>query len=522
MTFKLPTKHPSPIKPGIYNIDLYQRRPFFQVKDLKDQQKIFVVKSWEEAYALHGPPKISDINPAYIATLINKNYSAEISPYLRIKRLPRSSNFYLDNNGNIEIVKYNPFIYHKNKEEGFKAKEKIKGLFKKELQNFLKNSNKKIFCEHSSGIDSNSILGTLINDLKINPEKINTLSFNDKSEIELIRKYRKFYNLKNENCFEIKSKAKDKKIESNKNLFNQYQLKILSIFGAPTMTSLSIDNCELLAENNCDLLLSGFGGDQCLSHNSSNIPTDLIVLKRWRELYLWSDNFYEATKLFIKRTLIRKTPFVGKLNLSLEKDILARSNLLITSLTQKGKELISPFNNEYFPPELDISLTTNESIIKQISSDFVCVRREEETRLAKAYNISKGFPLLSEKIIKEVLKQDPLVFGNKGESDRKLAKDIFYPLLPKELRNNSSKKRSIISKDLLEFEKIIKKNIIEQFNDIDQINDNLKEIWDIEYIKQKVEVMMESKKTKLNLFAGVNYSLITLNKLNFWFNTIDK
>ena len=134
MNFKLPTKNPIPIKPGIYNIDLYQRIPFFQVKDIKEEKKFFIVKSWEEAYALHGDPKISDINPAYIATLINKNYSAEISPYLRIRRLPRSSNFYLDNNGNIEIVKYNPFKYHKNKDEGFKAKDKIRSLLKRELK----------------------------------------------------------------------------------------------------------------------------------------------------------------------------------------------------------------------------------------------------------------------------------------------------------------------------------------------------------------------------------------------------
>ena len=131
MNFKLPTKNPSPIKSGIYNIDLYQRNPFFQVKDLKDEKKNFIVKSWEEAYALHGAPKISDINPAYIAKLINKNYSAEISPYLRIKRLPRCSNFYLDNNGNIEILKYTPFQYHKNEEESYKAKERIAKLFKK-------------------------------------------------------------------------------------------------------------------------------------------------------------------------------------------------------------------------------------------------------------------------------------------------------------------------------------------------------------------------------------------------------
>ena len=522
MNFKLPTKNPIPIKPGIYNIDLYQRIPFFQVKDIKEEKKFFIVKSWEEAYALHGDPKISDINPAYIATLINKNYSAEISPYLRIRRLPRSSNFYLDNNGNIEIVKYNPFKYNKNKDEGFKAKEKIRSLLKRELKKILKNSNKKIFCEHSSGIDSNSILGTLINDLKINPEKINTLSFNDQSEIDLIRSYRKFYNLKDENCYEIESKLKNKNITSNKKPFSKYELKILSIFGAPTMTGLSIDNCELLAENNCDLLFSGFGGDQCLSHNSSNIPTDLLVMKRWRDLYLWSDNFYEASKLFIKRTSIRKFSSLGRLNISLQKRKLARNNILINSLTQKGKELISPFIREYFHPELDLSLTSKESIIQQISSEFVCIRREEETRLAKTYNISMEFPLLSEKIIKEVLKQDPLVFGNKGINDRQFAKDIFYPILPKELKTNASKQRPLVSSNLLELEKNIKINIIEQFNDIDQTNDNLKEIWDIEYIKRKVEVMMESKKTKLNLLAGLNYSLLTLNKLNFWFNAIDK
>ena len=519
MNFKLPTKNPCPIKPGIYNIDLYQRRPFFQVKD---KQKSFIVKSWEEAYALHGAPKISDINPAFIATLINKNYSAKLSPYLRIRRLPRSSNFYLDNNGDIEIIKYNPFLNHKNEEAALKAKEKIRELLSKQLQNFLKNRNKKIFCEHTSGIDSNSILGTLINDLKINPEKINTFSFFDPSEIELIRNYRKFYNLKDENCYEMKSKTNNKNNENNKNLFSNNELKILSIFGAPTMTGLSIDSCELLAQNNCDLLLSGFGGDQCLSHNSSNIPTDLIVLKRWGDLLFWSDNLYESSKLLIKRTLIRKFPSIGRLNIRLEKGKLSRSNLLINSLTQKGKELLSPFIREYLHPELDLSLTSNESIIKQVSGEFVCMRIEEETRLAKAYGISKEFPLLREKIIEEVLKLDPLVFGKKGKDDRKLAKDIFYPVLPNGLRTNALKDRSILSKDRLDIEKVIIKNITEQNNNIDLINHNLKELWDVEYIKQKIGSIMDSKKTKLNLLAGINSSLLILNKLNLWFNEIEK
>ncbi len=522
MNFKLPKKNPRPIKPGIYNIDLYQRTPFFQVRDLKDQQKKFIVKSWEEAYSLHGDPSIKDINPAYIATLINKNYSAELSPYLRIRRLPRSSNFYLDNNGNIEIIKYNKFQYHEKEESVFKAKEKIRALLRKELQNFLKNSKGKIFCEHSSGIDSNSILGTLINDLKINPEEINTFSFNDNSEIELIRSYRKFYNLKNENCYEIKSAHNKKNFESNENFFKHYQLKILNIFGAPTMTDVSIENCELLAENNCNLLLSGFGGDQCLSHNSSNIPTDLIVLKRWGDLYLWSDNLYEASKLLIKRSLIRKFPSLGRLNIRLKKSNLSRSDLLINSLTQKGKEVLSPFIREYLHPELDLSLTSNESIIKQVSSEFVCIKREEETRLANAYNISKEFPFLSENIIEEVIKQDPLVFGKKGINDRKLAKDIFFSVLPRGLKANASKQRLILNQDRHNIEKVIIKNITEQINDIDLINNNLKDLWDIEYIKQKIGSIMDSKEIKLNLLAGINSSLLILNKLNLWFNEIDK
>ena len=98
---KLPINDPRPLDQGLYKIDIFNSDPIFSVK-IKNEAKTLYVKSWEEAFALHGDVFISDINPLYVAKLISENQTTQDSPYKRIKRLPRSHFIKLFADGEIE------------------------------------------------------------------------------------------------------------------------------------------------------------------------------------------------------------------------------------------------------------------------------------------------------------------------------------------------------------------------------------------------------------------------------------
>ena len=67
-------------------------------KDSLGQDKSFFVKSWKEAFSIHGKTTQEDINPEYIGALISGMPRTNISPYLRIQRIPRSHNISIKNN----------------------------------------------------------------------------------------------------------------------------------------------------------------------------------------------------------------------------------------------------------------------------------------------------------------------------------------------------------------------------------------------------------------------------------------
>ena len=74
MPLELPSTDPKPLSPGLYTTDAFHRQPLFEVNGR-------IVRSWNEAHALHGPARQGDINPAYVAALISGKPDAEAAPY---------------------------------------------------------------------------------------------------------------------------------------------------------------------------------------------------------------------------------------------------------------------------------------------------------------------------------------------------------------------------------------------------------------------------------------------------------
>ena len=101
MPFALPSSDPHPLAAGLYTTDAFHRSTLFSIDGL-------VVRSWNEAHALHGPAQLEDVNPAYIAALIIKRNDAQVSPYRRIRRLPRAHYVRVGFDGTTQSHAYDP------------------------------------------------------------------------------------------------------------------------------------------------------------------------------------------------------------------------------------------------------------------------------------------------------------------------------------------------------------------------------------------------------------------------------
>jgi hypothetical protein len=79
----------------------------------QDPQPLFavgrhVVRSWNEAHALHGPAGPDDVNPAYVAALTSDHHRADLAPYNRIRRLPRAHHVLITEEGDLHASPYDP------------------------------------------------------------------------------------------------------------------------------------------------------------------------------------------------------------------------------------------------------------------------------------------------------------------------------------------------------------------------------------------------------------------------------
>ena len=56
-----------------------------------------------------------------------------------------------------------------------------------------------------------------------------------------------------------------------------------------------------MSEEGCTVLFSGFGGDQAISHNAANVPSDLVDQGRWAELARWVGGKRRSLKHIVGR-----------------------------------------------------------------------------------------------------------------------------------------------------------------------------------------------------------------------------
>ena len=449
MSLALPSLDPQPLGPGVYRTDAFHRRPLFAVSgsgiDATDGQPL-VVGSWLEAHALHGPAGIADLNPTWLGAFISGEKSADQAPYRRIARLPRAHQVTIAGDGRVQTDAYDPFAGG----AAAMAAEPLHGYLREGLLDHLRRElagvDGPIGCEHSSGIDSNAVLGALMRGLAIPAEQIHTWSLESCGEGPLLEQFRPFHHLCQEQVYVDCSPEASGQNSSNSLADHQLarQLDAMDWLGAPAQTGGMLQALAHFRGAGCEVILSGFGGDQALSHNAANVPTDLVAQGRWHELVAWLDGSRrQALKTGLGRVLaLVSRPWAMAKVLERTSEFCS-SDLLQRSLTVRGKEWLGPHLGSTYPWEIDGYLRQHESIRQRVLDPWVALRAEEETRLAAGFGLRKLFPLLDEPLIATLLHQDVALFGERAGHGRLLARRAFAPFLPPFLQATASKRREL-------------------------------------------------------------------------------
>jgi hypothetical protein len=512
MALALPSSDPSPLGPGLYATDAFHRQPLFEVEHQ-------VVRSWEEAHALHGSARLEDVNPAYVAALIKGDHSASAAPYRRIRRLPRAHHVRVARDGSIHTSPYDPLAGG----AGPMAEEELHAFLRQGLLDHvdaaLAGHSGPIGCEHSSGLDSNAVLGALRHGLGIAAEQIHTWSNENGGEREPLQQFRPFHQLLSENC--ISSDSLEAEGRPDAAALHQQQLEV---FGAPAQIGGLPWPLKLFQERGCTVLFSGFGGDQAISHNASNVPTDLVAQGRWRELVQWSGGRRRAVKTAGGRMLALRSRAWAEARVLRRTRDFCRSDLLIAALTEEGRSWLQPDLNSSYPWEIDGYLRQHDSIRRRVLADWVAVRAEEETRLAAAHGIRKAFPLLDERSIGTLLHQDPSAFGEGSGRGRLLHRGAFAPFLPPVLRDNPTKDR-LTEADIGPWRQqrleALRQGLMNSLERLHDWHPQVQRFWRLDAIHRSVRDVAEASQPAMKDVIGVSRAITTLRSIDHWFKALE-
>lgn len=511
MPLTLPSTDPQPLGAGLHRTDAFHRRPLFVVG-------AHVVRSWNEAHALQGPVALADVNPAYVAALISGNHNADVAPYTFMRRLPRAHDVLVAADGTVSTSAYDPLAGGAAAMDGDTLHQFLRQGLIDHVQNALKGHAGPIGCEHSSGLDSNAVLGALVHGVGLDPERLHTWSHEGGGEGAPLQRFRPFHRLNPRQCHRLA--PDDPQLDPAEDLLD-HQLRV---FGAPAQIGGHPLALSLMRRQGCTLLFSGFGGDQALSHNGANVPTDLVAQGRWHELCQWMGGRRLSLRTAAARALaLSCRPWAVNRVLKWARDFCS-SDLLSRTLTPAGRAWLgSPLTPPY-PWEVDGYLRLHQSIRRRVLADWVAVRAEDETRLAAFHGLAKAFPLLDERLIAALLQQDPALFGEGAGRGRLLHRRAFAPFLPPYLRDNPTKNRDLEGGDdqwLTERITTTQAALERSLTALDDWHPALAGLWDREAIRREADDALASPEPSLKALMGTNRALATLRALNGWWQALD-
>jgi asparagine synthetase B (glutamine-hydrolysing) len=528
MTLQLPSEDPHPLPPCQTRTDAFHRQSLLLVEPRAGEtSNPRVVSSWNEAHALHGAARIDDLNPAYVAALISGNNNAEASPYKRIHRLPRAHDVKIEANGSVSSHPYDPFAVGAGPMVVDELYAFLQQGLVRHIRAALDSQSGLIGCEHSSGLDSNAVLGALLQSADVNRDRLHTWSHEQGGEAPLLEEFRRFHGLLPNHCHrreDLVARVLNSDQRSGNKSAEKFLWERLQVYGALPLIGAGFMAAAHLEKQGCTVLFSGFGGDQAISHNAANVPTDLIAQGRWLELVRWMGGKRKALKAGANLLLAQCSRRLSERGIVKRRRGFRVNELLLRHLRPAGIDWLGSNISERPGWEHDPYQSQHNSIRLRALADWVAVRVEEETRLAKAFGMIKVFPLLDETLIGTLLQQDPIVFGEGVGKGRLLHRRAFAPYLPPYLRDNPSKSRETTSEQHEAMEGLRhrrKQTIKRALLNSHEWHPLLNHWWDIEAMRNDIERIIEQQQASFEQIMGVSSSLHTAKLLSGWLKALE-
>lgn len=517
-------RDPQPLAPGLYSTDAFHRRPLFAVQPPEagdgagaGDDAAPVVASWEEALALHGPLDTEAINPAWLAALISGRKTADQAPYQRIVRLPRAHHVAIQADGRRQLAAYDPLAGGAGPLEPEALHGLIRAGLLSHLQRALAGWQGPIGCEHSSGIDSNAVLGGLVRGLGVAPERIHTWSNEGGGEGPLLEQFRPYFGIRPEQVTRG-GPGVGTAPDSPEPLPDP-----LELLGAPAQIGGMLPAVAAFQAAGAGVIFSGFGGDQGLSHNACNVATDLVAQGRWRELLAWQEgNPKQAIKTGLGRSLaLRSRRFIAH-KIAQRTRLFSRTDLLERHLSEQGRQWLGPHLQQDHPWEVNGYVPLHTSLRQRVLAPWVAVRAEEETRLAAAFGLRKAFPLLDETLIATLLQQDPMHFGEVAGRGRLVARRAFEPFLPPFLAGNPSKDREGFEAEHAAREQALSSQVGAALEALEgNLHPRAAALWHWPAIRHEVETLLSQPAPTKQHLMGTQRALGTLQQVNDWMRWLD-
>ncbi len=496
--------HKAFLSKGKYIIDRFNLNPIFcvDVKNRMSNKDRIFVRSWDEALELIDKRKINNISYEYLAQYMAGNLSSNISPFNGIKRLPKFSNIEIDKNGNYKSTSL--FKRRFNKKS---THQEIKESFISYMNNIIKNE-PNLVVEHSSGLDSNIILSTLVKHLNYSANKIKTISYEANESKYLLKRLRKSFNL----------------IETNVHKFHSYfdmsqSEMLIKIFGFPPQITHNLQEILFINKTKFNIILSGLGGDQCLTHHGVNALNNFLLEFDLKRIWEFNPKLSFFIKFLIKNLIHSKMPILENLFFNSQSQNFLRKDLLIDFFTPFGKQKLYKYLHKEKNKDLSSPYDLIENAItKELNADSLAIRVEEETRLAEFFKIQKKFPLLDSELLDCVQDLQPKMFVKDIENTRFLGRELSKYLLPEYFFNYPSKKRIMNqeNKNLQDLKNHIILENIELLNNLKNNHIFTLKLIDMQSFKDFCIKVINSSNEFRSLYE-VNQALIRISILNKWF-----
>lgn len=358
------------------------------------------------------------------------------SLYKHISKL-EPSHYLTYKNNSISTTRYFEFDLHK--EITVADENSVHNEVKRLTEQAIRSRMRSIYplgSEMSSGLDS-SVIATLGHKLKRNEQAFIQFSH----VLPEWSEYKTKYNIDEQRGIEeicnyaciphpVWITAEDKGyIEAFENFYEK-----VGEISTTTFPVLSDSLIEKSATLNVRTILSGFGGDECVSHSGAGYFPELLLHNQWKRFFVdmrkacirneqvyWRKAGYEilrtkASPLFtlINKTVLQPRKLKGKIaEMSFEKDFLNTYNLASRIVARS--------------PETNYA-TIRERQVKRLSHAYIQYRYEYSNLLSETSHIAYSYPLTDKRLVEYVLSLPyTLKYGTNG---RYLMRTLAQGLLP--------------------------------------------------------------------------------------------